>query len=85
MIPICSYPKIIGYFHSLSDALEVKARTMSVNEKITYAAEVGLSTGSMFICILCILTVYYSGTICSATSPHGGTPALIIRSLKFGN
>lgn len=29
-----------GYFKSLSDALEVKARTSSVNDKITYAAEV---------------------------------------------
>ena len=29
-----------GFFNSLSDALEVKARTTSVNEKITYAAEV---------------------------------------------
>jgi len=28
-----------GYFNSLSEALEVKARTMSINEKITYAAE----------------------------------------------
>jgi hypothetical protein len=29
-----------GYFHTVSDALEIKARTASVNEKITYAAEV---------------------------------------------
>jgi hypothetical protein len=30
----------IGYFKSLSNALEVRARIDSVNEKITYAAEV---------------------------------------------
>jgi hypothetical protein len=29
-----------GYFHSLNAALEVKARTRAVNDKITYAAEV---------------------------------------------
>lgn len=29
-----------GYFNSLSVALEVKARTRAVNDKITYAAEV---------------------------------------------
>lgn len=29
-----------GYFNSLSAALEVKARTRAVNDKITYAAEV---------------------------------------------
>ncbi|KIM84835.1 hypothetical protein PILCRDRAFT_67292 [Piloderma croceum F 1598] len=34
-----SEPELEGYFNSLSEALEVKARTMSVNEKITYAAE----------------------------------------------
>ena len=30
---------ILGYFNSVSDALEIKARTQLVNEKITYAAE----------------------------------------------
>lgn len=30
----------VGYFNSLSNALEMKARTRSVNDKITYAAEV---------------------------------------------
>ena len=30
----------IGYFNSLSNALEMRARTRSVNDKITYAAEV---------------------------------------------
>lgn len=29
----------IDYFNSVSDALEIKARTQSINEKITYAAE----------------------------------------------
>ena len=29
----------LGYFNSVSDALEIKARTHSINEKITYAAE----------------------------------------------
>lgn len=33
-------PVLEGYFNSLSAALEVKARTRSVNDKITYAAEV---------------------------------------------
>jgi len=33
-------PVLEGYFHSLSAALEVKARTRAVNDKITYAAEV---------------------------------------------
>jgi hypothetical protein len=28
------------YFNSLNDALEVKLRTIAVNDKITYAAEV---------------------------------------------
>lgn len=31
--------KVLGYFNSVSDALEIKARTQLVNEKITYAAE----------------------------------------------
>ena len=29
----------LEYFHSVSDALEIKARTQLINEKITYAAE----------------------------------------------
>jgi len=33
-------PVLEGYFHSLNAALEVKARTRAVNDKITYAAEV---------------------------------------------
>ncbi|EPQ54377.1 hypothetical protein GLOTRDRAFT_130494 [Gloeophyllum trabeum ATCC 11539] len=33
-------PVLEGYFKRLSDALEVKTRTSSVNDKITYAAEV---------------------------------------------
>lgn len=33
-------PVLEGYFNSLSAALEVKARTRAVNDKITYAAEV---------------------------------------------
>ncbi|EMD31321.1 hypothetical protein CERSUDRAFT_119883 [Gelatoporia subvermispora B] len=32
-------PVLEGYFNSLSNALEVRARTRSVNDKITYAAE----------------------------------------------
>lgn len=32
-------PELEKYFKSLSDALEVRARTASVNDKITYAAE----------------------------------------------
>ncbi|KAL6307450.1 hypothetical protein BKA93DRAFT_727365 [Sparassis latifolia] len=32
-------PVLEGYFNSLSNALEVRARTKSVNDKITYAAE----------------------------------------------
>ncbi|KAL0954827.1 hypothetical protein HGRIS_003772 [Hohenbuehelia grisea] len=32
-------PELEGYFNSMSDALEIKARTTSVNDKITYAAE----------------------------------------------
>jgi uncharacterized Rmd1/YagE family protein len=31
--------RLLGYFHSVSEALEIKARTHSINEKITYAAE----------------------------------------------
>lgn len=34
-LSICS-----GYFNALSNALEMKARIRSVNDKITYAAEV---------------------------------------------
>ncbi|THH20731.1 hypothetical protein EW146_g682 [Bondarzewia mesenterica] len=33
-------PVLEGYFNSLSNALEVRVRTRSVNDKITYAAEV---------------------------------------------
>ncbi|PCH42394.1 hypothetical protein WOLCODRAFT_132359 [Wolfiporia cocos MD-104 SS10] len=32
-------PTLENYFHSLSSALEMRARTRSVNDKITYAAE----------------------------------------------
>jgi len=32
-------PVLEDYFNSVSDALEIKARTQSINEKITYAAE----------------------------------------------
>ncbi|KAF4597346.1 hypothetical protein EYR40_007798 [Pleurotus pulmonarius] len=32
-------PVLEGYFNSMSDALEIKARTTSVNDKITYATE----------------------------------------------
>jgi len=32
-------PVLEGYFHSVSHALEIKARTKLINEKITYAAE----------------------------------------------
>ena len=31
--------KSIGYFNSLSNALEMKLRVRTVNDKITYAAE----------------------------------------------
>jgi uncharacterized Rmd1/YagE family protein len=33
-------PVLEGYFNAISDALEIKARTASLNSKITYAAEV---------------------------------------------
>lgn len=33
-------PVLEGYFNTMSNALEVKARTRSVNDKITYASEV---------------------------------------------
>lgn len=36
----CDVYGSIAYFHSLSEALEIKARTDIVNDKITYAAEV---------------------------------------------
>lgn len=29
----------VGHFNALADALEIKARTASFNDKITYAAE----------------------------------------------
>ena len=32
--------RFIGYFNSLSNALEMKLRVRTVNDKITYAAEV---------------------------------------------
>jgi required for meiotic nuclear division protein 1 len=31
-----------GYFNTLSNALEMKARIRTVNDKITYAAEVSI-------------------------------------------
>ena len=37
-----AYAAGLGYFNSLSNALEMRARIRSVNDKITYAAEVGL-------------------------------------------
>lgn len=40
LVSIVSADKCSGYFNSLSNALEVRARIRSVNEKITYAAEV---------------------------------------------
>lgn len=42
LIPLHSFThrSVLGHFKTLSDALEVKARTTSVNDKITYAAEV---------------------------------------------
>lgn len=40
----------LGYFNSLSAALEMKARTRSVNEKITYAAEVRLFSQTLDLC-----------------------------------
>lgn len=39
-----------GYFNSMSDALEIKARTTSVNDKITYATEVGVYCAEIAMC-----------------------------------
>jgi len=33
-------PELENYFKSMTDALDMRARTRSINEKITYAAEV---------------------------------------------
>ena len=59
-------------FNSLSEALEVKARTHSVNEKITYAAEVGL------ICIghLKKIVDISLGAICPEAVINRGTYAM---------
>ncbi|CAA7267000.1 unnamed protein product [Cyclocybe aegerita] len=59
-------PRLEGYFNSLSNALEVKARTASVNDKITYAAEAQSmlrqlltesSTHSMELIIIALIAV----------------------------
>ncbi|KAF8149928.1 hypothetical protein B0H34DRAFT_757148 [Crassisporium funariophilum] len=59
-------PELERYFKSLSDALEVKARTASVNDKITYAAEAQSmlrqlltesSTHSMELIIIALIAV----------------------------
>jgi len=59
-------PELERYFKSLSDALEVKMRTTSVNDKITYAAEVQSmlrqlltesSTHSMELIIIALIAV----------------------------
>ncbi|KAF8806963.1 hypothetical protein BYT27DRAFT_7190667 [Phlegmacium glaucopus] len=59
-------PELERYFKSLSDALEVKMRTASVNDKITYAAEVQSmlrqlltesSTHSMELIIIALIAV----------------------------
>ncbi|KAF7771556.1 hypothetical protein Agabi119p4_5867 [Agaricus bisporus var. burnettii] len=59
-------PELERYFKSLSDALEVKGRTASVNDKITYAAEAQSvlrqlltesSTHSMELVIIALIAV----------------------------
>jgi len=59
-------PELEGYFKSLSGALEVKARTSSLNDKITYAAEAQSmlrqlltesSTHSMELIIIALIAV----------------------------
>ncbi|KAF8968150.1 hypothetical protein BDZ97DRAFT_1975730 [Flammula alnicola] len=61
-----SEPELEGYFTSLGDALEVKARTASFNDKITYAAEAQSmlrqlltesSTHSMELIIIALIAV----------------------------
>jgi len=60
------HPVLEGYFHSLNAALEVKARTRAVNDKITYAAEVQsvlrqllheTSSARMELIIIALITV----------------------------
>ncbi|KDR76248.1 hypothetical protein GALMADRAFT_67782 [Galerina marginata CBS 339.88] len=59
-------PVLEGYFTSLSDALEVKARTSSLNDKITYAVDIQSmlrqlltesSTHSMELIIIALIAV----------------------------
>lgn len=55
---------VIGYFESLSDALEVKMRTTSVNDKITYAAEVQ-SMLRQLLTEVSLLTLFFRLGICN--------------------
>ncbi|KAF5375695.1 hypothetical protein D9615_009385 [Tricholomella constricta] len=61
-----SEPELERYFNSMSGALDVKERTMSVNDKITYAAEAQSvlrqlltesSTHSMELVIIALIAV----------------------------
>ncbi|KAF8199681.1 hypothetical protein BJ912DRAFT_1020245 [Pholiota molesta] len=61
-----SEPELEGYFKSMGDALEIKARTNSFNDKITYAAEAQStlrqlltesSTHSMELIIIALIAV----------------------------
>jgi hypothetical protein len=62
------------YFNSLSHALEVKSRTNSVNEKITYAAEVNIRKAAPFEYVEC----RGIGSIGPPTTPRGGTSYLFV-------
>ena len=53
-------PVLEGYFKSLSNALDVTSRIRSVNDKITYAAEVRLSLAPLHS----ILTKFHRCNLC---------------------
>jgi len=48
-----------GYFKSLANALEVKARTASLNDKITYAADIQSMLRQLLTEVMSSLLIFY--------------------------
>ena len=62
----------LGYFNSVSDALEIKMRTHSINEKITYAAELQSVLRQLLAEVGIQIGILITGTSCySRHLPRG--------------
>ena len=70
-----------GYFHTVSDALEIKARIASFNEKITYASEVSFQGSS--VCLTLMLMSAYPGSVHPSRTSCGGMPHVQQTSRPF--